>query len=206
VDSKPTVSIIGGSGALGSGLACRLAKAGYDTIIGSRAEAKAAEAAAALAADIPGSAIKGMTNRAAAESGDLSILTVPFAQHDDVIDDIRAAFPGKILIDSTVPLVPPRVARVTLPPGGSVALATQNSLGQDVRVVSAFHNLAASHLRSDHVADRCDVLVFGNNKEARALVVLMAQDGFCRLARRRYRQCCRGRGSHLGADFPQQEL
>ena len=79
-------------------------------------------------------------------------------------------------MDSTVPLVPPRVARVTLPPGGSVALATQNALGQDVRVVSAFHNVAASHLRVDHVADRCDVLVFGNDKEARATVVTMAQD------------------------------
>jgi len=73
VDSKPTVSIIGGAGAFGSGLAYRLAKAGYGTIIGSCREAKAAKAAAALAADIPGSAIKAMTNRTAAESGDLSI-------------------------------------------------------------------------------------------------------------------------------------
>ena len=87
---------------------------------------------------------------------------------------IREAVQGKILIDVTVPLVPPRVARVQLPPEGSAAVAAQAALGPGVKVVSAFQNVAA-HLLEGEGEIPCDVLVCGDDKEARGEVVALAR-------------------------------
>ena len=91
------------------------------------------------------------------------------------LEDIRAAVAGKVVVDATVPLVPPKVARVQLPEAGSAAQAAQALLGEAVTVVSAFHNVAAHKLATDAEID-CDVLVFGDRKEARARVVALAGD------------------------------
>jgi NADPH-dependent F420 reductase len=80
---------------------------------------------------------------------------------------------GKIVVDTTVPLVPPKVMRVQLPPEGSAAVRAQRLLGGGVTVVSAFHNVAAHKLATDEDID-CDVLVFGDDKAARAKVVSLA--------------------------------
>jgi hypothetical protein len=102
------------------------------------------------------------------------VLTVPFASHVATLQEIQPALAGKILIDATVPLVPPKVARVQLPPEGSAAVAAQQLLGDTVTVVSAFQNVSADSLHTDDELD-CDVLVCGNKADARELVVTLAR-------------------------------
>lgn len=174
IAAPSTVAIVGGTGSLGGGLARRLARAGVTVVIGSRDAAKAATAAQALAAALPGSRVTGLGNLAAAAAAELVVLAVPFANHRATLQEIAPALAGKILVDTTVPLVPPRVARVQLPPEGCAALAAQQLLGDGVTVVSAFQNVSADSLQSDEALD-CDVLVTGNKAEAREVVVGLAQ-------------------------------
>lgn len=165
---KPVIGVIGGTGDLGSGLAKAWASAGYEVVIGSRSRDKAERVAAEL-----GRGIRGEDNAGAARAGDVVVLAVPFASHDGTIEEIRGVVEGKIVVDTTVPLVPPKVSTVQLPPGGSAAQIAQRLLGNGVRVVSAFHNVSAAKLHADGRVD-CDVLVFADDKEARNVVIGLA--------------------------------
>jgi hypothetical protein len=167
--AKEVIGIIGGTGDLGSGLARRLAKAGHPIIIGSRTKEKGLEASKAL-----GPAASGDTNIEAARRAEIVIVTVPWASHAAILSEIAPHVAGKIVVDTTVPLVPPRVARVQMPPEGCAALAAQARLGERVRVVSAFHNVAAAKLQTDMEID-CDVLVFGDKPEDREVVIGLAE-------------------------------
>jgi NADPH-dependent F420 reductase len=171
---KPTLAIIGGTGTLGSGLAKRWAAAGYGIVIGSRNADKAEAAAAALVAKGDAPVPRGTSNAEAAKAGDVVILTVPWSNHDQILNEIKAQVTGKIVVDTTVPLVPPKVARVQLPPETSAALATQQRLGETARVVAAFHNVAAHKLQRDEPID-CDVLIFGDDPKDRAVVMTLAE-------------------------------
>jgi NADPH-dependent F420 reductase len=178
-ESKAIVAILGGTGGLGTGLARRWAEAGYPIIIGSRTQEKAEAAAQALRElmqerGIEGVSVAAMDNVAAAAAADIAALTVPFAHHTDTLHSVKAALEGKILIDVTVPLVPPKVARVQLPAEGSAGQIAQNILGEGVSVVSAFQNVAAVHLQDGQGMD-CDVLVCGDNKAARAKVIELVE-------------------------------
>jgi 8-hydroxy-5-deazaflavin:NADPH oxidoreductase len=167
-----TIAVIGGTGKLGTAIARRLAKAGRKVIIGSRSAQSAERAAAEL-----GLGLTGLANADAAIAGSILIVTVPFAAQEQTLAEIAPHVAGKIVVDTTVPLVPPKVMRVQLPPEGSAAQRAQKLLGPDVRVVSAFHNVAAHKLATDQDIN-CDVLVFGDDKSARAEVVaLVAQIG-----------------------------
>ena len=174
-EKKPTVAVIGGTGALGSGFAQRWARAGYPVIIGSRSAENAAAKASEMAATVKGAAISGMENGAAAAAADIIVLTVPYANHEPMLQAVRAGAQGKILVDATVPLVPPRVARVQLPAAGSAAKEAQDFLGDGVQVVSAFQNVAADLLQDEGGRIDCDVLVCGNKREAREAVVALAE-------------------------------
>ncbi len=169
-----TISIVGGTGALGGGLARRWIKAGLPVVIGSRNAEKAAAAAAELRNEFPGASVQGCGNLEAARAGAIVVLTVPYAHQRPTLTEIQPALAGKILIDTTVPLVPPRVARVQLPAEGCAALIAQQIAGENVAVVAAFHNVAADSLHTDESLD-CDVLVVGNKAEARETVVQLAQ-------------------------------
>lgn len=176
MEKKLKIAIIGGTGDLGGGLALRWAKAGHEVTLGSRDAARAAEKAAGLST-IAGGRISGMTNEDAAAWGEIVVLTVPYGNHAATVAGVRDHLAGKIVIDVTVPLMPPKVRTVQLPEGGSVAKNLQAELGEGVRVVSAFQNVAAAHLADlDHAID-CDVLVCGNDKDAREVVVALAEDG-----------------------------
>jgi len=170
---KPTIAVIGGTGNLGWALGRRWAKAGYPVILGSRDAARAATAASALARELS-VPVQSAANRAAAEQADIVVVTVPFASQAAILKDIRPAVAGKLVVDTTVPLMPPRVARVQLPPEGCAALCAQRILGADVTLASAFHNVAAHKLATDAEIE-CDVLVFGDQKDARARVVGLAE-------------------------------
>jgi 8-hydroxy-5-deazaflavin:NADPH oxidoreductase len=172
-DTKPTIAVIGGTGALGSGFALRWARAGYPVIIGSRSADSAAAKAADMAA-ATGGVVTGLENGAAAKAADIVVLTVPYANHKPMLEAVRDGAQGKILVDATVPLVPPRVARVQLPDAGSAAKEAQDFLGEGVQVVSAFQNVAADLMQDEKSRIDCDVLVCGNKKEARETVVDLA--------------------------------
>jgi len=174
VSGKPALAVIGGTGALGSGLAGRWAAAGYPVIIGSRSIDKAEAAARALATVASGAAPHWAANAQAAQAGDVVVLAVPWASHAAILDEIAPHVAGKIVVDTTVPLVPPKVARVQLPAETSAAVAAQQRLGHGARVVAAFHNVAAAKLQAGAPVD-CDVLVFGNAVEDRAAVVALAE-------------------------------
>lgn len=173
--SEKIIGIVGGTGALGRGLMVRWASAGRSVIVGSREKKKAEEVAADANRILQVSKVRGMANNEAAACADIVVVTVPFSQHTETINSLRSVLQGKVLVDVTVPLLPPNVKTVNLPAAGSAAKAAQVALGDGVRVVSAFQNIAAAHLQDlAHELD-CDVLVCGNDAEAREEVVRLAE-------------------------------
>lgn len=168
-----SIAILGGTGKEGKGLAYRWAKAGYTIIIGSRDEQKAIAAAKEIELKLEGTLhhrIEGMENARAAEIGETVVLTVPYAVHVPMVESVKDKVKGKLFIDVTVPLVPPKVTKVQLPPQGSVAMETKGILGDDVQIVTAFQNISYENLWNDKEVD-CDVLVCGTSKSAREMVI-----------------------------------
>jgi NADPH-dependent F420 reductase len=170
MSAKPIIAILGGTGDLGSGLAKRWIAAGYSVVIGSRSAEKARSFSKELGGDV-----RGDDNVGAAKSADIIVLAVPFGSHEATLLEVKNAVQGKIVVDAAVPLVPPKVSVVQLPPEGSAAQIAQILLGEGVRVVSAFHNVGAAKLHAGDRAD-CDVLVFGDDKESRAIVIGLANE------------------------------
>ncbi|MDX1581824.1 MAG: NADPH-dependent F420 reductase [Alphaproteobacteria bacterium] len=151
-------------------MARRWAQAGRKVIIGSRTQEKGEQAAAELNSELGIDTVQGMENAAAAGAADIVALTVPFSNQQPMLEAIQGAVAGKILIDATVPLQPPKVARVQLPDEDSAAVKAQNFLGDGVNVVAAFQNVGAEHLAEDHDIE-CDVLVAGDDVDAREEVI-----------------------------------
>jgi len=177
MSDKESIAILGGTGDLGTGLAIRWSKAGHKIVIGSRTLEKAQAAVAALQEISPDTPADAMENLDAAAAGDIVVLTVPAEHQISTLDYVKANLAGKILIDVTVPLVPPKVGTVQLPPEGSAGKRAQEFLGEEVMVVTAYQNIAA-HLLQQDVTIECDVLVCGNKKAAREKVIeLSAQAG-----------------------------
>jgi hypothetical protein len=174
MSDKPTLAVLGGTGAEGSGLAFRWAHAGYPVIIGSRSAERAQDGAGELNKLLGRDIVRGMDNLSAAREAQIVILTVPYAAQRPTITDVASALEGKILVDVTVPLVPPKVNRVQLPAEGSAVEAIQKMLGAGVRVVSAFQNVSAHHLKDLHHDVECDVLVAGDDIPAREQVIELA--------------------------------
>ena len=167
---SPTIAVVGGTGAEGSAIALRLGHAGYRVIIGTRDSAKGARVTDELNKLLGAEPIAFSGNAEAANAADIVILTVPYAAQQPIVQEIAVALEGKILIDATAPLVPPKVSNVQLPPGGSAVAEIQRMLGDKVRVVSAFQNVAAHKLRQLDADVECDVLVCGDDVKARSTV------------------------------------
>jgi hypothetical protein len=172
---KTTIAVLGGTGQQGGALALRWAQAGHAIAIGSRDPRRAEAKADELRRRVAGARVTGTDLAEAAQQGAIVVLSVPYAAHLETLELVKDRLAGKILVDVTVPLVPPRVARVQLPPEGAVALVTQAVVGAGVKVVSAFQNVAA-HLLEGEGEIPCDVLVAGDDKDARGIVVSLAQD------------------------------
>jgi NADPH-dependent F420 reductase len=171
----PIVAVLGGTGQEGTGLALRWAHAGHRVVIGSRSRERADAAAAQINARVGAERATGAGNLAAARAGEIVVLTVPYAAQLATLGEVKLALVGKILIDVTVPLVPPQVGRVQLPEGGSAAVRAQQLLGDGVLVVSAFQNVSAELLKEPGRAVACDVLVCGDDRDARAQVIALAR-------------------------------
>lgn len=170
-----SICVVGGTGAEGRGLALRWAKHGHKVTIGSRDVAKARAVAAELQDVLPSGTLIGADNRDGVVHSDIAVLTVPFQAQIPTVTTLRDVLDGKILVDVTVPLIPPKVTRVQLPETDSCVVAVQRLLGDRVRVVSAFQNVSAHKLKNLGATIDCDVLVAGDDKDARTTVIGLAQ-------------------------------
>ena len=168
------IGIVGGTGKLGSGLAQRWARAGHSIALGSRDPAKARTLAEALRTQ--GFTMEGGDNAWAAGQGEVVVLTVPYAAHGDTIRAIAEAAAGKVLLDTTVPLVPPKVSRVHLPTGMAAALEAQALLGSTSHVVAALHHVSAVHVADLAHPIACDVLVAADDAQAKSLAMGLLHD------------------------------
>jgi len=162
-----SIAVLGGTGKEGKGLAYRWARAGYHIYIGSRTEDKAKSTADDLCRMLDGKAlIEGLSNREATEKADIVVVSVPYAAHRDTLESVKELLIGKLLIDVTVPIVPPKVTKVQMPPAGSAAQEAKQILGEGAEIAAAFQNISHEHLLQDEEVE-CDVLVTGTSKEAR---------------------------------------
>lgn len=176
MEKQYKLAVIGGTGSEGRGLATRFALAGHVVLIGSRDAERAAATAREIQAAHAEASVQGMSNSDAVRASEIAIMTVPYSVQRTTVEALRTELRGKILVDATVPLVPPKVARVQLPADGSAVAQIQTLLGDEVRVVSAFQNVSAHALNDqDHLVD-CDVLICGDDVEARSVVVDLAAD------------------------------
>ncbi|BCY18840.1 MAG: NADPH-dependent F420 reductase [Chloroflexi bacterium] len=175
-DNPRTIAILGGTGKEGKGLAFRWALAGHKIIIGSRTSEKALAAVEDVKTLIGKPVtISGKDNNSAAKEAEIVVLTVPYSFHKEMLESIKNDVQGKLFIDVTVPLIPPKVTRVQMPPEGSACLQAQLILGENVRVVAAFQNISYENLLSGKKID-CDVLVAGGDKDSRGQVISLVRD------------------------------
>ena len=173
-----TVGIIGGTGPQGQGLAMRFAVAGVPIFIGSREKNKSEEIVAEINKKIPsGSAlIEGGTNQEAINrSTEIIIFAVPWEAHNYLLNDLKDQIGKKTLVDIVVPLSKNDPKKVSMPPEGSATEAAQSILGKETPVVGALHNVSATTLQNLDWKINCDVLVCGNNLNARKQVMSLIE-------------------------------
>jgi len=168
------ISIVGGTGALGAGLALRWAQAGRPVIIGSRSTERAEEAAARLREAVPGAAVEGLLNAEAAQRAEVVFLTVPFRAQSENLNNLREALrPGQILVDCTVPLAAAVSGKATRTLGvwqGSAAQQAQEMVPEGVAVVAALHTVSAPRLGDADAELDEDVPLCGDRKADKARV------------------------------------
>ncbi len=170
------IAVLGGTGKEGSGLALRWANAGHEVIIGSRDPEKARRVAEELNLALGSERIRGTDNLSAAQEAEVVVLSVPYAAHKDTLSSVKEALTGKVLIDVTVPVNPADYTRVMLPPGGSASQEAQALLGDQVKVVTAFQNISATHLKKLDAPIHCDVLVCSNDEAAKQVGMQLVAD------------------------------
>lgn len=166
------IGIVGGTGKQGTGLARRWALAGHAIAIGSRDAAKAR----AHVAEMGATSVEGGDNVWAASGADVLVLSVPYSAHAETLRAIAGASAGKVLIDMTVPLVPPKVSRVHLPAGQAAALEAQTIVGAATPVAAALHHVSATHLADPSHAIECDVLVAADDARAKSTALQLVRD------------------------------
>lgn len=170
------IAIIGGTGKEGKGLAYRWSLAGHEVIIGSRSLEKAQLAVGELKQVLkPGCLLFADLNETAAQKSDIVIITVPYAAHADILRFLKPTLCTKLVIDVTVPIVPPQVTKVHVPEAGSAAQEARGILGENCRISSAFHNISYDLLMHNDPIE-CDVLVCGTDEETRLITLELVKD------------------------------
>ena len=171
----PAVSIIGASGALGFGLAVRWGRAGVPVVIGSRDPDRAREAARRAEEAVPDGTFSGAANAEAAAETEIVVLTVPFRSQSETLTNLKTVLrAGQLLIDTTVPLAAAVSGRATRLLGvwqGSAAEQAAEMVPDGVRVVSGLHTVSAALLTDLDYALGEDVLVCGDRKADRQVLV-----------------------------------
>jgi NADPH-dependent F420 reductase len=171
-----SLAVLGGTGHEGAGIALRAAHAGWKVWIGSRDPAKAAAKADELNALLGTNHVAGCDLQRAAAQAAIIVLSVPHAAQQPTAELVASEIQGKILIDVTVPLKPPKVALVQLPAEGSCVKLLQQRLGDGVRLVSAFQNVSAHALMKIGEKVDCDVLVCADDAAAKAECMALVAD------------------------------
>jgi NADPH-dependent F420 reductase len=173
------IPIIGGTGALGFGLAVRWARAGQAVVIGSRSEERAAEAAAKVSELAPDAEVEGLSNEAAAKQGSVVFLTVPFRAQSENLTNLKDSLePGQLLVDCTVPLAAAVSGKATRSLGvwqGSAAQQAQEMVPEGVTVVAALHTVSAPTLAAIEADLDEDVLLCGDRKADKAKVARLIE-------------------------------
>jgi NADPH-dependent F420 reductase len=173
------IPIVGGTGALGAGLALRWAKAGGPVVLGSRSAERAEQAAAKLREAVPGAAVEGLLNEEAAQRAEIVFLTVPFRAQSENLNNLRGALqPGQILVDCTVPLAAAVSGKATRTLGvwqGSAAQQAQEMVPEGVTVVAALHTVGAPSLADPTVELGEDVPICGDRKADKARVARLIE-------------------------------
>jgi 8-hydroxy-5-deazaflavin:NADPH oxidoreductase len=168
------IPIVGGTGALGYGLALRWAKAGVPVVIGSRSAERAAEAAGRLREAVPGAAVEGLENEEAAQRGPVVFLSVPFRAQSENLNNLRGALSAdQLLVDCTVPLAAAVGGKATRSLGvwqGSAAQQAQEMVPEGVSVVAALHTVSAPTLNDPEAELDEDVLLCGDRRQDKARV------------------------------------
>jgi 8-hydroxy-5-deazaflavin:NADPH oxidoreductase len=172
------IPIIGGTGALGFGLAVRWGRAGRPVVIGSRKAERAVEAAQRIGEAAPAASVEGLVNAEAARRGPIVVLTVPFRAQSETLQNLRQALePGQIVVDATVPTAAAVSGKATRLLGvwqGSAAEQAQEMVPEGVTVVSALHTVSAQSLANGGALDE-DVLVCGQRKADKARVAALVE-------------------------------
>ncbi|MDC0612123.1 NADPH-dependent F420 reductase [Vibrio sp.] len=179
MNSEKPITIIGGTGPQGRGLALRFAQAGIPVILGSREKDKAQQWANELNLQLLSDTtapITGMENRQATEAAEsIVILAVPYAGHDATLHELKPFLTGKVVVDIVVPLAPGNPKAVEMPKEGSATEAAQAILGENISVVGALHNVSATTLNDLERPINCDILVCGNKLEAKKQVMSLIE-------------------------------
>jgi len=173
------IPIIGGTGALGFGLALRWARSGHAVVIGSRSAERAAEAARRITDAVPDAEVEGLPNDQAARQGPVAFLTVPFRAQSENLNNLREVLePGQLLVDCTVPLAAAVSGKATRSLGvwqGSAAQQAQEMVPEGVSVVAALHTVGAPDLGDVTVELDEDVLLCGDRKVDKARVARLVE-------------------------------
>jgi 8-hydroxy-5-deazaflavin:NADPH oxidoreductase len=173
------IPIVGGTGALGAGLATRWALAGAPVVLGSRSAERAEEAAAKVRAAVPDADVTGLENGEAATKGEIVFLTVPFRAQSENLNNLREALrPGQILVDCTVPLAAAVSGKATRSLGvwqGSAAQQAQEMVPEGVTVVAALHTVGAPTLANTEAELGEDILICGDKKADKARVARLIE-------------------------------
>lgn len=173
--STPNLSlaVIGGTGSEGSAIAARFAKAGVRVLIGSRDALKGQNTANIINTKFGSKNVEGYSNRDAAAKADVVLLSIPYDGMKPILEDLKTAVQGKIVINIASSLDPERKSRAKLNPKGSITAEVQEFFGEGAKVVAAFQNISPEQLEKFDSKIETDVLVCGGDKEAREAVVAM---------------------------------
>jgi 8-hydroxy-5-deazaflavin:NADPH oxidoreductase len=161
------IALVGGTGREGRGLALRWKRAGHAVFIGSRDGAKGRARATELG-------VEGGGNQECIDAAEVVLMSVPYGAHAETLRTL--SFKGRVLIDITVPLQPPKVGQVHLPVGRAAAIEAQAIVGPETPVVAALHHVSSAVLGDPDRAIECDVLVCGDDEAARATAIRLIAD------------------------------
>jgi 8-hydroxy-5-deazaflavin:NADPH oxidoreductase len=170
---NPSLAVIGGTGKEGSAVAMRFAKAGVRTLIGSRDAAKAQSMANTINSKFNIKNVEGYTNRDATAKADIVLLAVPYDGMKPILEDIKPAAAGKVIINIASSLDAEKKSRARINPNGSIAMEIQNFFGEGAKVVDAFQNISPEQLEKFDEKIETDVLVVGADRETRDMVIAL---------------------------------
>ncbi|MFB3887865.1 MAG: NADPH-dependent F420 reductase [Candidatus Bathyarchaeia archaeon] len=171
LNPNPSLAIIGGTGKEGSAIAMRFAKAGVRTIIGSRDAMKAQNTAAVINGKFGIKNVEGYTNREATAKADVVLLAVPYDGMKPILEDIKPAAAGKVIINIASSLDAEKKSRARINPAGSIAMEIQTFFGEGTKVVDAFQNISPEQLEKFDEKIETDVLVVGADRDTREMVI-----------------------------------